>query len=333
MPPDPESVSLPDPPPPRPAARDAAIEAAMRRFDAVEEPAVTAKPRPTPWARRPEFQLAMAASLALIIGVPAALIGTRGEDGVSSGEQAPTAPAARMAEPAQQPAAADMATNSAVEQDLQAPNEPAPQKEQVAPPSVAPIAGASVAPAVPAQREEYAAPAAPPPAPAPPPPALAQKSADTRTNDVVVTGSRIARPNLESASPVTVVGGQAAERDAIAKTNFAKKDRAYASFLDRLQTAVRDDDPAAVVKLISFPLRVNSGGQSQTYPDAKSVRRDFDRIFTAQVREAILEQRADRLFSRDLGVMVGNGEVWFDHVCLDESCSRLGPVRITAVNR
>jgi hypothetical protein len=306
----------------------------MRRFDGVEEPAVPARPRPTPWARRPEFQLAMAASLALIIGVPAALIGTRGEDGVPSGEQAPTAPAARMAEAAQPPAAADVATNSAVEQDLQAPSVPAPQKEQVAPPSVAPIAGASVAPAAPAQREEYAAPAAPPPpAPATPAPALAQKSADTRTNDVVVTGARIPRPNLESASPVTVVGGQAAERDAIAKTNFAKKDRAYASFLDRLQTAVRDDDPAAVVKLISYPLRVNSGGQSQTYSDARSVRRDFDRIFTPQVREAILEQRPDRLFSRDLGVMVGNGEVWFDHVCLDESCSRLGPVKITAINR
>jgi hypothetical protein len=204
MSPDPESVSLPEPPPPRPAARDAAIEAAIRRFDGVEEPAVPARPGPRPWARRPEFQLAMAASLALIIGVPAALIGTRGEDGVPSREQAPTAPASRMAEPARSPAAANLTTNSAVEQDLQVPSVPAPQKERVAP-----IAGASVAPAVPAQREEYAAPAAPPPpAPAPPPPALAQKSADTRTNDVVVTGARIRRPNLESASPVTVVAAK-----------------------------------------------------------------------------------------------------------------------------
>jgi len=112
-----------------------------------------------------------------------------------------------------------------------------------------------------------------------------------------------------------------------------KKDRAYGSFLRQLQAAVRDNDPDSVVRLISFPLRVNAGARSQTYPDANSVRRDYDSIFTPHVRQAILAQRADRLFSRDLGVMIGNGEVWFDHTCLDQSCARLGPVRITAINR
>ena len=333
MSPDPESVSLPEPPPPRPASRDAAINAAMRRFDGIEELAVAPKPRPTPWMRRPEFQWAMAASLALIVGIPAALIGTRGQEGTPSSGPTLAPPAARMSEPAQQPPAAEMAANTTAEQDSQA-RAPAPQKEQVVPSPVTAITGASVAPAAPAPREEYAAPAAPPsPAPAPPPPALAQKSADARSSDVVVTGTRIPRPNLESASPVTVIGGQAAERDAIAKANYAKKDRAYASFLDRLQAAIRDNDPGAVTRLISYPLRVNSGEQSQIYPDARSVRRDYNNIFTPRVRQAILAQRADRLFTRDLGAMIGNGEVWFDHVCADESCSRLGPVKITAINR
>ena len=73
MPPDPESVPLPDPPPARPAAHDAAIEAALRRFDGVDEPSV-APSRPTPWTRRPQFQLAVAASLALVVALPAVLI-------------------------------------------------------------------------------------------------------------------------------------------------------------------------------------------------------------------------------------------------------------------
>lgn len=172
--------------------------------------------------------------------------------------------------------------------------------------------------------------APPPPAPPPPAPALAQKSADAGAGEVVVTGSRIRQPSLTSPSPVTVVGRSSAERDEVA--NFAK-DRAYSAFLRRLQGAVRANDPGAVVKLISFPLRVNSGGRSQIYPNAKSVRRDYDNIFTPRVRQSILAQRSDRLFSRDLGVMVGDGEVWFDHVCSDDGCSGLGPVRITAINR
>src|SRR5205809_766366 len=75
MPPDNESVSLPEPPPPRPAARDAAIGAAMRRFDGAAGSA-GAKPR-VAWSRRPQLQLAIAASLVLAVGLPATWIAVR----------------------------------------------------------------------------------------------------------------------------------------------------------------------------------------------------------------------------------------------------------------
>ena len=335
MSPDPESVPLPEPPPPRPAARDAAIEAALKRFDGVEEkPAVPV--RPTPWTRKPQFQLAIAASLLLVIGLPATLIGLRNQPS----HPLAVAPAAAPAASEEGRATADVAENVASPETSPAVTRPAPPPALAVPtpPPVVvstiqslPPAMAAPPPVAASEREEGYAAAPPPPPPPPPPPApapmVAQKSAEGATSDVVVTGTRIARPNLTSPSPVTVVGS---ERDAV---GTAKKDRSYAAFLNRLQSAVRDNDPGAVVRLISFPLRVNSGEHSQTYADAKSVRRDFDSIFTPRVRQAILAQRADRLFSRDLGVMVGNGEVWFDHVCADESCSRLGPVRITAINR
>jgi len=331
---DPESVSLPEPPPPRPAARDAAIEAALRRFEGAEKP-TKARRRPTPWTRRPQFQLAMAASLVLAIGLPTALIVLRDQ----ASHPVSMAPAA--APTAQRPGRtdADAATDLAQAEPAPAGNARVPAV--AVPPSARQVAVGSaiseIAASPPAQEREegYAAPAPPPPPPPPqaPAPTLAQKSAEAGANGVVITGTRIPPPNLTSASPVTVLDSRSAERDAIAAKSFAKKDRDYASFLLRLQAAIRDNDPGAVTRLISFPLRVNSGGQSQTYPDARSVRRDFSNIFTPHVREAILSQRADRLFSRDLGVMIGNGEVWFDHVCVDESCSRLGPVRITAINR
>jgi len=91
---------VPSPPPPRPARRDAAIDAAMRRFDGVEEPPSPAPDRPRPpWFRRPQYALAMTACLVAVIGLPAALIGLR-EQG-SPPTSVSTAPSAspRSAQP------------------------------------------------------------------------------------------------------------------------------------------------------------------------------------------------------------------------------------------
>jgi hypothetical protein len=133
---------------------------------------------------------------------------------------------------------------------------------------------------------------------------------------VIVTGSRIrkAAPQAPGAARSLPVG------------------RSYAAFLSRLQSAVRTNNHRAVIALIDFPLRVNAPGGARIYRDAASVERDFDRIFTARVKQAIAQQRADRLFVRDQGAMVGDGEIWFDQTCPNASCSPPGPVRIRSVN-
>jgi hypothetical protein len=77
---------------------------------------------------------------------------------------------------------------------------------------------------------------------------------------------------------------------------------------------------------------VNGASGARTYRDAASVERDFDRIFTARVKHAILAQRPDGLFVRDQGAMVGDGELWFRETCSNPTCSPSGPVRIVAVN-
>ena len=166
---------------------------------------------------------------------------------------------------------------------------------------------------------------------------VAQKSVGgLASNDIAVTGSRIPQPNLTSASPVTVMARESVERansaDAVSAPDWVKKDAAFATFLKRLQGAVRTNDRGAVIKLIRFPLRVNTKSKSQVYRDSASVRADYDKIFTPQVRQAILSQKSDRLFGRDQGLMIGNGQVWFDHVCTNAQCAPPGPVRITAVN-
>jgi hypothetical protein len=136
------------------------------------------------------------------------------------------------------------------------------------------------------------------------------------TDNVVVTGSRIPKASLQAPS---------AARSISAKQN-------YAGFLSRLQAAIRADNHGEVIALIDFPLRANFRGGSRIYRDPASVERDFDRIFTARVKRAIARQRADRLFVRDQGAMIGDGEVWFDQTCPNTACSPPGPVFIRAVN-
>ncbi|NUR46130.1 MAG: hypothetical protein HOP91_08265 [Sphingomonas sp.] len=321
MPSDNESSLLPEPPPPRPAARDAAIEAAMRRFDGLpDQPAAKPKPR-VAWSRRPQFQLAMAASLVLAVGLPATLIAIHDNGGIPGTTPRPAAEA-----PAQVESVAP-SMNFAPEapsDEMKVPAKPAPPATIPAPQLQAPAVNAP-APAAPvaqrevsAERDEIAP--APPPPPPPPPPSVSQKSAVEEGSALVVTGSRV----------------QSDLADSSALNSLPRKteapSRTYARFLGDLQSAVRNDDREALIKLIRFPLRVNAGGKSRIYRDAQAVRVDYDRVFTRRVTEAILAQRADKLFSRDEGVMIGNGQVWFDRACVNQDCSSLGPVRITAIN-
>ena len=130
------------------------------------------------------------------------------------------------------------------------------------------------------------------------------------TGEIVVTG--------------TLVNESKAARAAVADDN--------AAFLRRLQARIRTNDRAAVAQLVSLPLRVNAAGGARTYRDRRSIERDFDKIFTPRVRQAILAQRPNNIFVRDQGAMIGNGEVWFSQTCPNAACNPPGPSRITAVN-
>jgi hypothetical protein len=143
---------------------------------------------------------------------------------------------------------------------------------------------------------------------------------------MVVTGSRVPRPSVEKSGNVSVMAERSAEPAGAAAPN------AYGQFLSSLQTAVRGGSKGAVLRLVAIPLRVNFAGGARTYADRRSIERDFDRIFTPRVRQAILDQRAERLFTNSRGAMIGDGEVWFDRTCTNASCSPAGPVRIRAIN-
>jgi hypothetical protein len=97
-------------------------------------------------------------------------------------------------------------------------------------------------------------------------------------------------------------------------------------FLARLKQAVAADDRATVAAMINYPLTVHtSGGASTTYHDAAALRANYARVFTPEVKAAVAAAKADDLFTRDQGVMIGNGEVWMNEI--------RGSMRIITINR
>jgi hypothetical protein len=152
---------------------------------------------------------------------------------------------------------------------------------------------------------------------------MAQKSA-SESREIAVTGSRIRQGS--SSNEASDALNDLPAMQAPKAPDWVLADRGYETFLSDLQTAIRANDRSAVINLVHFPLRVNSGGRSRFYRDSHSVRADYDRIFTPQVRRAILAQQFEELFGSSRGLMIGNGEVWFDRI------SPPGQVQIMSVN-
>ncbi|HET7708092.1 MAG TPA: hypothetical protein VFK50_01000 [Sphingomicrobium sp.] len=340
-----ETSLLPDPPPPAPARRDAAIDAALRRFDGVGDQASAASARSgSRWGfgGRPHYGAMITATLIVVIGLPAALIAIRDslppprremEMPVQNGAHGGALDTAEATDgPAQAPPSAAVPVTAPSKAARPEPNRRmAPSDQSDESPGGA-LAGAAMSAPVPV----VTAPKAPPPPAPPPPPAAERDEASSADGQIVVTGSRIEAPNAWAERARDGRGRSSATQlksnEEATAPDWVLSDLAYRRFLTLLQSAVRADDRSGVVKLVRLPLRVNFGGGGRIYRDARSVLGDYDRIFTPAVRGAILGQRFEKLFGRDQGVTIGNGAVWFDHVCRTSSCAPPGPVRITAIN-
>ncbi len=322
-----QSDWLPEPPPPRPNRRDSAIELALLKFDGVEGSSRAEKrAQRRSWvaSHRPAVAVLVSAMLLVVIGIPAALIGIGGV------QQAPvssvhTERVTFTPRPAQPPANIAAAQPPIVAQPpiaakppSVAPAPPSPSKDaSIAVKAREKDAPARVTPTTPALAPSMMSAAPPPPPPPAPPP----------TPSPAPVADEAAR---QTADNLAVMGFQ---KSADARVTEAKEDAAqpYAAFLSRLQVAVRANDRRSVMALIAFPLRVNKAGGSRLY-SGPSALREYDKIFTPKVRQAILHGRADRIFVRDIGAMIGDGEVWFRRTCPNNACSPTGPVRIVAIN-
>ena len=313
-------LSLPDPPPPRPAARKEAIDAALRKFDGIEE---------TPPARRPSKWLGMdrrafgalaTAAIVAVVSVPIALDALRDlprppQQQVPSpvvadiAQPAPKAPAATGGLTPPEPVANEAPEAAAVKERQTAEKEAEAREVEAKSELTGFVANAQKARS---EAPPALAVTAPPPPPAEPAARSQQYSTDSAAQDVVVSGSRIPQPNLERAAPLKAIDS-------------------YGNFLSRLQVALKADDRRAVSGLVGFPLSVRRDGKVETYRSRREVERDFEEIFTSRVKSDVLEQRPYSLRTRDDGKTKGATRIWFSPACFNAQCDRPGPIRIREV--
>lgn len=84
----------------------------------------------------------------------------------------------------------------------------------------------------------------------------------------------------------------------------------FTGFYANLRRAVAQNNKEAVAQRISYPLSIYSNSKKRSILNKKQFIAEYDQIMTTEVKKALANQRLDKLFIRDQGVMVGNGEIW-----------------------
>ena len=92
--------------------------------------------------------------------------------------------------------------------------------------------------------------------------------------------------------------------------------------LTTLQQAVAKHDAATIAALVHYPIKVNPGKKPFVVKNEKAFVKDYDRIITHDIQDAILKQKYENLFVNSQGAMIGGGEVWITGFCRDKSCKQ-----------
>lgn len=114
-----------------------------------------------------------------------------------------------------------------------------------------------------------------------------------------------------SASSVGSVGGTIENRYIVAgvempTAQFEKKVEAFVK-------AVAAGNKDAVAGMVAYPLRVNHSSKKRTMiRNKKELLSRYNQVFTPRLVKIISTSEVHNLFARDMGVMLGSGQVWLD---------------------
>ncbi len=104
---------------------------------------------------------------------------------------------------------------------------------------------------------------------------------------------------------------------------------AYHQLITTLQHGVAERNPATVAPLVKYPITVIIDGKKTVIHSEKTFIQNYEQIITAPIALAITQQQYRDLLVNFQGVMMGNGQIWINGVCLDKSCKKSVPKIIT----
>lgn len=105
----------------------------------------------------------------------------------------------------------------------------------------------------------------------------------------------------------------------------------YRQFFDQLKQAVARADKPAVAGMVKYPITVALHGKKVTLRTKRDFVAHYDAIFTPKLVDLVAHQTYATLFSRDQGVMIGGGEIWFSGICRDKTCKDVS-IKIITLN-
>ncbi|OLE54511.1 MAG: hypothetical protein AUG51_07955 [Acidobacteria bacterium 13_1_20CM_3_53_8] len=98
------------------------------------------------------------------------------------------------------------------------------------------------------------------------------------------------------------------------------------SFFYKLQRAVAEDNRAKVASMIDYPIFVRVAGRRIRLRRKVDLLGRYNLVFNHGVRQALARQRVSELFVNWQGVMIGDGEIWFNQM------PNSSAFKITAIN-
>jgi hypothetical protein len=79
-----------------------------------------------------------------------------------------------------------------------------------------------------------------------------------------------------------------------------------------MKAALQAGDRRKIAGMVQYPLAVNTEKSHRTVRSSAQFLAEWDHLFTLSVRNVIAKQIPECLFANWQGVMIGDGEVWFE---------------------
>jgi len=94
----------------------------------------------------------------------------------------------------------------------------------------------------------------------------------------------------------------------------------YQAVIVALQKAVAAQDAKGVAALVSYPIGVKVNGKETNIKSAKAFEQHYKAIMTPEITKAVTDQKYEDLFVNYQGIMFGDGQVWINGICTDDTC-------------